>query len=220
MENVVIVHQIAKFIEDWVPKEASIAIAIDDQYVSYYAGQHDIQIRPEQPIPKGSITERVFHRKSRVETLINDSVFGISYYGVGYPIEGKEGFNGALTVILPPGYSSKKQATLSFLTGKQGEFWIPIPIDQITHIEGNQKKTWFYTEDSQYSTIYTLKYLEENLPDFFLRIHRSYIVNVTFIKKLSRDISSNLRVILKSPDCRHLTISQTYIPRVRQTLGF
>lgn len=215
-----IAQQMAKLIEDWVPKEASVAIAIGDRYVDYYAGLHDIQIHPGQPIPTGSITERVFQRKSRVETLINDSVFGIPYYGVGYLIEGQGGYNGALTVILPPRYSSKKQRTLSFLTGKQGESWIPIPVDQITLIEGNQKKTWFYTADEQYCSIYTLKYLEENLPDSFLRIHRSYIVNISFIKQISRDVSSNLRVVLKSPDCSNLTISQTYIPRVRQILGF
>lgn len=213
-------HQIGKLIEDWVPKEASVAIAIGDKYVDYHAGLYDIQIYPGQLVPTGSITERVFRQKSRVEGLINDSVFGIPYYGVGYPIEGSKEYTGALTVILPPRYSSKKQSTLSFLTGKQDEFWMPIPVNQIIRIEGNQKKTWFYTADGQYSTIYTLKYLEENLPDSFLRIHRSYIVNVSFIHKISRDISSNLRVILKSPDCSDLTISQTYLPRVRQTLGF
>ena len=77
-----------------------------------------------------------------------------------------------------------------------------------------------YSSGQYYSTIYTLKYLEENLPDSFLRIHRSYIVNVSFIHKISRNISSNLRVILKSPDDSDLTISQTYLPRVRQILGF
>ena len=164
------------------------------------------QIYPGQLIPTGSITERVLHQKSRVEGLINDSVFGIPYYGVGYPIEGPQEYSGAITVILPPRYASKKQLTLSFLTGKQDEFWMPIPVDQIIRIEGNQKKTWFYTADGQYSTIYTLKYLEENLPDSFLRIHRSYIVNVSFIHKISRDISSNLRVILKDPDLSDLKL--------------
>ena len=219
MENLV-VCQITKLIEDWIPKEASVAIAVDNKYLDYYAGLHDIEIRPGQPIPTGSISERVFHRQGRVETFIDDSVFGISYYGIGYPVIGREGNAGVLTVILPPRYSLKKQTPLSFLIGKQGEFWTPIPVDQITHIEGNQKKTWFYTTAGQYTTNYTLKYLEEKLPDSFLRIHRSYIVNLSFINQIYRDIHSNLKVKLKSPEFSALTISQTYIPRVRQTLGF
>jgi DNA-binding LytR/AlgR family response regulator len=212
--------KIPKFIKDWIPPEASVAIANKDQYLDYLSGIHDIQIRPGQPIPTGSITERVYQQRSRVESLVNESVFGIPYYGIGYPIEDKTGFNGVLTVILPPSYSFKKQSSFSFITGKQGEIWSPTPIDQIAYIESNQKKTWFYTTDGQYSTIHTLRALEQMLPSSFLRIHRSYIVNISFIQQLSRDLSSNLILRLKTPDCPELTVSQTYVPSVRRILGF
>ncbi|WP_256240346.1 LytTR family DNA-binding domain-containing protein [Bacillus sp. V3B] len=212
--------KIPKFIKDWIPPEASVAFADKDQYLDYLSGIHDLQIRPGQPIPSGSITERVYQQRGRVESLVNESVFGIPYYGVGYPIEDQNGFNGALTVILPPTYSLKKQSSFSFITGKQGEVWSPTPIDQITYIESNQKKTWFYTTDGQYSTIQTLKALEQRLPSSFLRIHRSYIVNISFIQQLSRDLSSNLILRLKTPDSPELTVSQTYVPNVRRILGF
>lgn len=212
--------KIPKFIEDWIPPEASVAFAGKDQYLDYFSGMHDIQIRPGQPIPSGSITERVYRQKSRVESLVDESVFGIPYYGVGYPIEGQDGAHGALTVILPPSYSFKRQAPVSFITGKQGEIWSPISIDQIAYIESSQKKTWFYTADGQYSAIHTLKTLEQRLPNTFLRIHRSYIVNISFIEHISRDLSSNLILKLKTPDQAHLTVSQTYVLSVRRTLGF
>jgi two-component system, LytTR family, response regulator LytT len=214
------VLKMAKFIEDWIPPEASVAFAGKDQYVDYFSGIHDIRIRPGQPIPSGSITDRVYRRKCRVESLVDESVFGIPYYGIGYPIEDQGEFSGALTVILPPSYSFKKQSPFSFITGKQGEIWSPIPIDQIAYIESNQKKTWFYTADGQYSTIYTLKALEHRLPSSFLRIHRSYIVNISFIQKISRDLSSNLILRLKTPDRTDLTVSQTYVLSVRRILGF
>ncbi|HWO96759.1 MAG TPA: LytTR family DNA-binding domain-containing protein [Bacillus sp. (in: firmicutes)] len=212
--------KIPKFIEDWIPPEASVAFAGTDQYLDYFSGIHDIRIRPGQPIPSGSITERVYRKKCRVESLVDESVFGIPYYGVGYPIEDQNGFNGALTVILPPSYSFKRQAPVSFITGKQGEIWSPISIDQIAYIESNQKKTWFYTADGQYSAIHTLKILEQRLPSTFLRIHRSYIVNISFIQQISRDLSSNLILTLKTPEQTSLTVSQTYVLSVRRTLGF
>jgi two-component system, LytTR family, response regulator LytT len=211
---------IPKFIKEWIPPEASIAFADKNQYWDYLCGIHDIQIRPGQPVPSGSITERVYQQRGRVESFVNESVFGIPYYGVGYPIEDKNGFKGALTVILPPSYSLKKQSSISFITGKQGEIWSPTPIDQIIYIESNQKKTWFYTKDGQYSTIQTLRVLEQKLPSSFLRIHRSYIVNISFIQQLSRDFSSNLILRLKVPDSPELTVSQTYVPSVRRILGF
>src|SRR4051794_21990103 len=120
--------KIPKFIEEWIPPEASVAFAGKDHYLDYLRGIHDIQIRPGQPIPSGSITERVYQQRGRVESLVNESVFGIPYYGVGYPLEDQNGFNGALTVILPPSYSLKKELSFSFITGKQGEIWSPIPI--------------------------------------------------------------------------------------------
>ncbi|MFC3884864.1 LytR/AlgR family response regulator transcription factor [Bacillus songklensis] len=214
------IRQITTFIEDWVPTEASVAIAGRDQYIDYVSGIHDIRIRPGQSVPSGSITDRVYRRKCRVESLIDESVFGIPYYGIGYPIEDRDRFSGALTVILPPSYSFKKQSPFSFITGKKGEIWSPIPIDQIAYIESNQKKTWFYTADGQYSTIFTLKALEQRLPISFLRIHRSYIVNISFIQQMSRDLSSNLILRLKTPDRTDLMVSQTYVHSVRRTLGF
>jgi two-component system, LytTR family, response regulator LytT len=216
-----VVRQISKFIEDWVPTEASVAIAGGDKYVTYIPGSYDIQISHGQPIPTGSITERVYLQRSRVETMVDKSVFGIPYYGVGYPLEDLEsGFNGALTVILPPEYSFKKHTPFSFIVGKRDDIWSPIPVEQISYIESNQKKTLIYTEDGYYSSIYPLKVLEQRLPDSFIRIHRSYIVNISYIKQISRDLSSNLLVKLKIPETPTLIISQTYIQRVRKVLGF
>jgi two-component system response regulator LytT len=216
-----IARQISKFIEDWVPTEASVAIAEGDKYVTYLPGLHDIQINPGQIVPSGSITELVYKQKCRIETMVDKLVFGIPYYGVGYPLEGLgEGFSGALTVILPPNYSFKKYSSLSFIAGKKGEIWSPIPVEQIAYIESNQKKTILYTEDGYFSSIYPLKTLEQRLPEPFIRIHRSYIVNISYIKHFSRDLSSNLLVTLKKPGGTTLMISQTYIQRVRKILGF
>ncbi|WP_227938365.1 LytTR family DNA-binding domain-containing protein [Alkalihalobacillus deserti] len=215
------IRQFSKFIEDWVPAEASIAIAGGDNYVTYIPGSHDIRINQGQPIPSGSITERVYLQKSRVESLVDKSVFGTPYYGVGYPLEDAEsGFRGALTVILPPDYSFKKNTSLSFIVGRRADVWIPISIEQVIYIESHQKKTLIYTEDGCFTSKFPLKTLEQRLPDSFIRIHRSYIVNISSVKHISRDLSSNLEVTLKGPDGATLLISQTYVQRVRKVLGF
>jgi DNA-binding LytR/AlgR family response regulator len=211
---------INRFFKDWIPQEASVAIAINDQYCEYFSGKHDIQIKPGQAVPSGSITERVYQQKNRVESFVDESVFGIPYYGIGYPIEDENGLSGAITVILPPSYEYKKQETFAYITGKREEIWKPIPIEQIVYIESNLKKTWFYTKDCKYSTIHTLRSLEQRLPQSFLRIHRSYVVNISYIDQLSRDLSSNLILKLTVQDYPELTISQTYIPNVRRILEF
>ena len=95
------------------PPEASIAIADKLQYVNYISGIHDIKIQPGQLIPSGSVAERVIQQRERVEFLVPESVFGIPYYGVGYPIETRTSFQGALTVILPPSYTLEKASPLN-----------------------------------------------------------------------------------------------------------
>lgn len=212
--------ELNRFMKDWVPPEASIAIADNYQYIDYVSGIHDIKIRPGQPIPAGSVTERVIQQRDRVEFLVPESVFGIPYYGVGYPIENQIGFHGAVTVILPPSYSLEKAGPLTYLTGKHGEFWTPTPVEEIAYIESHQKKTWFYTQHGKYSTIHTLRALEQRLPGSFIRIHRSFIVNIAYIQHLTRDISSNLNLKLKLPCTPELAVSQTYVASVRQILGF
>jgi two-component system, LytTR family, response regulator LytT len=216
-----ILRQISKFIEDWVPNEASIAVAGGDRYISYIPGNHDIKIKQGQPIPSGSISERVYLHQQRVEALVDKSVFGKPYYGIGYPLEDRTtGLKGALTVILPPDFSIRRAQTVSYLAGRRDEIWTPIPIEQIIYIESFQKKTIFYTENGLYSAKYPLKTLEHRLPDSFMRIHRSFIVNIAYIEHISRDYSSNFQVKLKALEDKNLVISQTYIQQVRMILGF
>ncbi|MBU9710387.1 LytTR family DNA-binding domain-containing protein [Evansella tamaricis] len=214
-----VVLQLSKFIEDWVPKEASIAIAAGDKYVSYIPGNHDIRIHQGQSIPSGSITERVYMYKRKIESLVDKSVFGVPYYGVGYPLEDKgSGFQGALTVILPPDYSLYQQQ--NFIIGRRGDIWYPINKEKIIYIESNQKKTLIYTEEGSFHSKFPLKTLENRLSESFIRIHRSYIVNISYISHISRDFSSNLEVTLKKPVNTTLLISQSYVQIVRKILGF
>ncbi|QQK77565.1 LytTR family transcriptional regulator [Salicibibacter cibarius] len=213
------IQQLTTFMKDWAPDEASIAVATENKYLDYYAGSHDIQLYPEQPVPFGSISYEVARKKRRVEAFVDQSVFGLSYYGIGYPFEEEEDSDEVIvTVILPPDYFFRKQ--FSYLTGRCGDIWKPIPIEEITYIESHQKKTWIYTADNQYCTIYSLKTLEQHLPDSFLRIHRSYIVNISFIQQIFRDLSANLVITLKKTEHPPLIVGQTYVKHVRRMLGF
>ncbi|GGE06673.1 LytR family transcriptional regulator [Marinithermofilum abyssi] len=210
---------VQELLHDWVPPEASVAIAENAQYVEYEPGQYGLPIRPGQPVPSGSISNRVFHCKKRVECLVDDSVFGIPYYGMGYPMEGPDGSFSSLTVILPPSRRNT-QPPLRYVTGQLDDIWKPVPVGEIPCFESGQKKTWFQHGKHRYITVHSLQALEERLPDSFLRIHRSYIVNIDWISKLHRDIASNLLVELATPDRPTLPVGQRYLRLVRQTLGF
>ncbi len=210
-------QQYASLIEDWIPKDASMAIAVDDRYIYYHTGLHDIRLREGQNVRPGSLAERVITDRSKIDVLMDETLYGVPYYGIGYPIV-LAGKPAALIVILPANYHVLRNEPFQYLTGKNDDDWIPVAIDEVTYIESLQKKTWFYAEGQQYSTNHTLKDLHLRLPKSFIRIHRSYIVNIQSIQRISRDITSNLLLLLK--DGTELPVSQTYMPELRRVLGF
>lgn len=211
------VEQFKILLEDWLPKEASFAIAVDNMYVYYAPSNHHLHLDIGKNIHPDSIAARVLETRTKTEPIIDNSIFNIPYYAMGYPIYLDE-LEAALVIILPSTYIPEKQEPYKFLTGKQEEDWTPIPIEQISHIESLQKRTWFYAQNEQYKTNITLKELQTKLPECFLRIHRSYILNIYFIKKISRDLASNFVIELKNG--AELPVSQSYINELRKALGF
>ncbi len=212
-----VLQQYASIVEDWIPKDAAIAIAVGDRYIYYVEGIHDIRLMEGQLVMPGSIADKVINKRLKVDKTMDNTLFGSPYYGIGYPID-LQGEHGALLVILPSNYHVLKHEPFRFLTGKQEEEWHPFPIEEIAYIESLQKKTWFYVDSEPYCTGHTLKDLQLRLPKTFLRIHRSYIVNILTIERISRDITSNLLLTLR--DGTELPVSQTYMTEVKKALGF
>lgn len=204
-------------LDDWIPANASIAIAVQDTYVYFASRDPRINLAVGQKVEEDSITHKVLTTRTKIDAVMDTTLFDTPYYGIGYPIE-IEQKPAALVVVLPPSFTKPKQEALQFLTGRQEDTWSPIPIIEIVYIESLQKRTWFYANSAQYKTAITLKDLQTRLPNIFIRIHRSYIINIHFIKNISRDIASNFVVLLKNGT--ELPISQSYVNEVRKVLEF
>lgn len=213
----IVANQYCSLLKDWLPKDASIAIAVEETYVYYAAGTHDILLDDGKKVKKGSIADQVINKGRKVEAVVDQELFGTAYYGIGYPINflGKPA---ALIIILSPEHPEAKGKTLRFVTGKQQDQWAPISIDHISHFESLNKKNWFYVDDEQYKVNLTLKELSKRLPDYFLRIHRSYIINIHYINRITRDFSSNLIISMKNGT--ELPVSNSYLVDVKRTLEF
>lgn len=212
-----LLQQYKVLLEDWLPKNASIAIALNQTYIYFASGSHDLKLDLGSPVQTNSIAYRVLESNAKVDAVLDNSLFDTPYYGIGYPII-IDGECAALVIILPSSFTIPKHEPYRFLTGRQNDDWMPVPIQHISYIESLQKHTWFYENKEQYKTTITLKELETRLPDYFIRIHRSFIINIHFIKKISREITGNFIIILK--DNTELPIGQSYTTNVRKALQF
>ncbi|MER1998359.1 MAG: LytTR family DNA-binding domain-containing protein [Lysinibacillus sp.] len=210
-----IYEQYRNILMDWIPSGASIAIAVEDRFVYFASGHQNISLEVGSLVPEDSMAYRVLEKRKKVDAMMDSSLFDIPYYASGYPliIDGKKA---AIIVVLPPLFHQDKKEELQFLTGKFQDDWVPVMIDEISYIESLQKKTWFYRNAEQFKTNITLKELQTKLPSNFIRIHRSYIVNIRFISRISKDITSNYIVRLQNGV--DLPVSQSYVSSVREIM--
>jgi len=83
---------------------------------------------------------------------------------------------------------------------KNSEFHC-INVNQIRYIEANGDYVMIYTDSSKYLKDQTMKYWETHLPDdYFVRIHRSFIVNIEVIAKIELYEKEIYKVHLKNGD--------------------
>jgi DNA-binding LytR/AlgR family response regulator len=77
---------------------------------------------------------------------------------------------------------------------------VKVSIADIRYIEGMSEylKVWIEGEEKPIITLLSMKKMEEHLPGYFMRIHRSYIINLTKIQEVNKN-----RVIMDA---------DTYIP--------
>ena len=81
---------------------------------------------------------------------------------------------------------------------------VQIPTSDILFIEGLKDYVKIYTIDEQKSimTLMNMKTLEQSLPSYFMRVHRSFIVNTNKIKIIERN-----RIVFGN---KYIPISDTY----------
>ncbi|MCL6452763.1 MAG: LytTR family transcriptional regulator DNA-binding domain-containing protein [Alicyclobacillus sp.] len=215
-----LLRQLPEVLRDWLPPTASIAVADLERYTVYSPGAYDIRIHPGEAVRPGSIAERVLRQHQRVESDVEASVFGIPYHGLGYPLQLDSGLASVLTIILPP-KQSPAMPPLTFVTGEKEHLWRPTQISDVVYFESYQKKTYYHTATEAFAMGTPLQDLERRLPpERFLRVHRSFIVNVAWIDHLYRDRRSNLVVVVRDERRTEIPVAQTYVRNVRRALGF
>lgn len=91
---------------------------------------------------------------------------------------------------------SKEISNQDFIFVKADKKLIKLNYEDILFIEGLKDYVIIYTDHSRIVTLQTMKSLEEKLPEqIFVRVHRSYIVNVHKINSIHSD---DIEIIVKN----------------------
>ena len=93
---------------------------------------------------------------------------------------------------------------------KVGDEVVFIDIDKIFYFKSDKKYTILKTYDNEYVISESLTYLEDNLPDNFVRVHRAYIINMNHMKKLKRWFAGKYNAEMKDKETSIVPVSKNY----------
>ena len=96
---------------------------------------------------------------------------------------------------------------------------VVIPIDDIKYIEAQEDFVLLHTSSGRHSKTQTMAYYETSLPaTHFVRIHRSYLVNINAIVRLEA-YDKDSYVAVMGADLK-LKVSRNGYKKLRETLRF
>lgn len=206
-----------KIIAELVPKDTSIAIANDKQFIHYQpSNKVNLNIRPGDIINEETVTFKALENQQKTSEYKDEHLFGTPYYGVSIPIlsEGKP--RGCITTILP---REENLFPTALVTIRTSDRWIPVAFEDIISLEALHRKTKVTTLHHYGSHKFNLRELEYMLPnDIFFRCHRSYIININHIVEIHPDSHSTFMLIMKNGI--RVPVSQTYASEFRRLLHF
>lgn len=211
------IQEIMKVIHEFFPEHASIAISNTNEYVYYQPSKKiDLKIKPGDSIKEGTATYKALLYGQKVNEFIDSEIFGVSYYGMSIPIIEEGKIKGAVTAILP---QQPSPFLSQYMTIKTDENWYPVRHNQVIFLETQLRKTFVKTETREGYHRLNLSELELFLSsESFIRCHRSYIVNIAYIKEIQPDSHSTF--LLELIDGTRIPVSQRYASYFRRSLGF
>lgn len=114
--------------------------------------------------------------------------------------------------------SSHSEKSLERIVIKNGSKIEMIHFYDVTYIETYGDYVWIHTEKAKYLKQKTMKEFEELLPTTFLRVHRSFLVNIPFIQKLELYEKNSYQLLLKNG--AKVSVSKSGYKELKETLGW
>ena len=103
---------------------------------------------------------------------------------------------------------------------KQGDKIILLQFENISHFEANDKYVELYTVDGKkYLLDQTLTSLMERLPDVYLRVQKSYIINKERVKEIHKHFNGRFVIIMDDKSQTRITTGLTFYEALRDSFG-
>jgi two-component system LytT family response regulator len=117
-------------------------------------------------------------------------------------------------------FEAQRKPKQSSLAVKSGQKILLIDFEDITFLKAEDKYVSVFNADNKsYLCEKSLGTLEEILPDPFIRVHRSYLVNKTWIAEIHRYFKGRLMIVMDDKERTTIITSDSYTQAVKSVLG-
>jgi two-component system LytT family response regulator len=123
--------------------------------------------------------------------------------------------NGDLEELLRSIKSEGKGSFDSHIFVQKSEKLFNLPVEEIIFLEASGDYTVITTKNDQFVSSSGIGKLEEILnPDTFIRVHRSTIINLNFLKEIERHFNGGM--VVKMQNGKSFPVSRTYAKLIRK----
>ncbi|MFW6001651.1 MAG: LytR/AlgR family response regulator transcription factor [Halanaerobium sp.] len=113
----------------------------------------------------------------------------------------------------------RKENNLSKIAVEDRDYYLMLDFKDIYYFATNEKKVWAYSRQNSYMTQFRLKELEKILPEYFFRIHKSYIVNLKNIKAVIPWFKGKYQVLMENYSEHKIPVSRSKVAELNERLN-
>ncbi|MFO7891955.1 MAG: LytTR family DNA-binding domain-containing protein [bacterium] len=111
----------------------------------------------------------------------------------------------------------KKEDAIKRFSVRTGDRMLIVPVEDVIYFKAKDKYTFLHTDKDSHIIPFTLRKLEDQLEQkYFIRVHRSAIVNIDHIQSIHRWFAGKLK--LKMNNGKELIVSQGYVKEFRKKI--
>lgn len=122
--------------------------------------------------------------------------------------------------VLKDFYHQKEEKKMTSITVKKGEKLIFVKLDEVTHFEADDKYVSVHTSKETHLSEQSLLQLTLKLPENFLQVHRSVIVNTNYIEEIQKYFNSRFMIRLNNPLKTSITSGRSYNAIIKNWMDF
>lgn len=113
----------------------------------------------------------------------------------------------------------KPKKVITSIPVKNGDTIHLIRISEVAYLEANDKYVTIHTiEGKEFLTEITLKLMEEKQIEGFLRVHRSFIINMGIISEIHKYFQSRFVLLLNDKSHTKITSGSAYFDAIKNSL--